>query len=150
MLLFPSVPFHSILVFSKLKIAIFFHFHCSFLPLLNLSKNKEWKEIAILKLLFPSTFLLVSKIAISFHSDCYFLLLRKKYYSLPLFIWYDRFECKYIYQKGFYSSQLGGDKYFWAQICDQYLLKRKLHERLKSYLLRKLSEQFKHRNDLAR
>ena len=52
------LPFHihSIFVFPKLEIAISFHFHCYFLPLLNPSKNKEWKEIAILKLLIPSTF----------------------------------------------------------------------------------------------
>ena len=55
-----SVPFHSILVFSKIK-------NCYFLPLLNPSNNKEWKEIAILKLLFPFTFLLILKIAISFY-----------------------------------------------------------------------------------
>ena len=77
--------FHSILVFPKLKIAISFHFHCYFLPLLNLSKNEEWKEIAILKLLFPSTFLSILIIAISFHFDCYFLLLFRNYYFLPLF-----------------------------------------------------------------
>ena len=65
--------FHSILVFPKLKIAISFHFDRYFLPLLNLSKNEEWKEIAILELLFPSTFFLILIIAISFHFYCYFL-----------------------------------------------------------------------------
>jgi len=47
-LLFPSIPFPFHFSFSKIK-------NCYFLPLLNLSKNEEWKEIAIMKLLFPST-----------------------------------------------------------------------------------------------
>ena len=81
--------YHSILVFPKLKIAISFHFHCYFLPLLNLSKNEEWKEIAILKLLFPSTFLLIliiaisfyfSKITISFHFSVWMKVLRCQVY----------------------------------------------------------------------
>ena len=38
-----------------------------------LEKIEEWKEIAILKLLFPSTFMLILEIAISFHFDRYFL-----------------------------------------------------------------------------
>ena len=38
-----------------------------------LEKIEEWKEIAILKLLFPSTFILILEIAIYFHFDCYFL-----------------------------------------------------------------------------
>ena len=56
-LLFPSIPFH------------FLSFH---------SKIEEWKEIVILKLLFPSTFISILKIAISFHFYCYFLPFRNK------------------------------------------------------------------------
>ena len=47
-----AISYHSISFkfFPKLEIAISFHFHCIFLPLLNPSKNKEWKEMAISKL----------------------------------------------------------------------------------------------------
>jgi hypothetical protein len=65
-----AISFHSIpvyfsffqnqkLLFPFIFIAISFHF---FIP-----QKTKWKEIAISKLLFPSTFILISKIAITFH-----------------------------------------------------------------------------------
>ena len=59
---FHSIPFHSILHFSKIKNCYFLPFSLLFPSTLNNSKNKEWKEIAISKLLFPSTFLLILKL----------------------------------------------------------------------------------------
>ena len=49
----------------------FLPFHSIFFPIFP--KIEEWKEIAILKLLFPSTFISILEIAIPFHFDCYFL-----------------------------------------------------------------------------
>ena len=49
----------------------FLPFHSIFFPIFP--KIEEWKEIAILKVLFPSTFILILEITISFHFDCYFL-----------------------------------------------------------------------------
>ena len=54
----------------------FLPFHSIFCP--SIPKIEEWKEIVILKLLFPSTFILILKIAISFHFYCYFLPFRNK------------------------------------------------------------------------
>ena len=48
-------------------------------------------------------------------------------------------SCKYFKGILFFTTWWGQ-----AQICDQYLLERKLHRRLNSYLLTKLSEQLKH------
>ena len=61
MLLFPSIPFHSILVFSKIKNCYFLPFSLLFPSTLKSLKNKEWKEIVISTLLFPSTLLFLEK-----------------------------------------------------------------------------------------
>ena len=69
---------------------LFCHFRrCYFLPFHSIlfpifPKLEEWKEIAISKLLFPSIFLLILRIAIPFHFDCYFLLLFKKLLFLSI------------------------------------------------------------------
>ena len=49
----------------------FLPFHSIFSPIFP--KIEEWKEIAILKVLLPSTLILILEITISFHFDCYFL-----------------------------------------------------------------------------
>merc|ERR1712051_722464 len=65
----PRQKFGLILVIKRR--CYFLPFHSIFFPIFP--KIEEWKEIAILKVLFPSTFILILEITISFHFDCYFL-----------------------------------------------------------------------------
>merc|ERR1712051_539325 len=61
---------------GNLRRCYFLPFHSILYP--SIPKIEEWKDIVILKLLFPSTFILILKIAISFQFYCYFLPFRNK------------------------------------------------------------------------
>jgi hypothetical protein len=69
--MFGSLWFFFTIQYTKNRHCYFLPFHSIFSPIFPI--KEEWKEVANLKLLFPSTFLLIWKIAITFYFDCYFL-----------------------------------------------------------------------------